>query len=140
MEHTSNDYTSLDFLFPNKPAVLNEDAPVTEPSIVINNPPASGPAVEGKPSIHCPLCLNAVDAPEDPNMGYKCAKCGNTFKIDKKTVKEDEVPVALTDEMKEWLKTNTGTDLIKTFNAFGQKFGITDPKVINTLLLTWINE
>lgn len=97
----TNDYTSLDWLFPNMPTkqLLNEGPddpapvnapppvdvpPVVQPSIPIVNPPAE-PTV-GATKVLCPLCQGETETTGELNT-YKCKKCGKMFTM-KECVKE----------------------------------------------------
>jgi ribosomal protein L37AE/L43A len=99
----NNDYTNLDWLFPNTPSVLNEDTsagkekpPAVAPSVSVNNPPDNKiPAdqkktdkpAEDAPKFKCPKCM-AESAETETKGKYKCSKCGQTFTVDE-CVKED---------------------------------------------------
>lgn len=97
----TNDYTSLDWLFPNMltKQLLNEGPddpipvnapppvdvpPVVQPSIPIVNPPAE-PTV-GTTKVLCPLCQGETETTGELNT-YKCKKCGKVFTM-KECVKE----------------------------------------------------
>lgn len=99
----NNDYTSLDWLFPNQ-RTLNEDTsagkeepPAVAPSVSVNNPPDNKiPAdqkktdkpAEDMPKFKCPKCMS--ESAETETKGkYKCSKCGQTFSVDE-MIKEDE--------------------------------------------------
>lgn len=116
----NNDYTDLDWLFPNTPSVLNEDTsagkenpPVIAPSIDVNNPPdnkipadqkkADKPA-EAAPKFKCPKCM-AESAETETKGKYKCSKCGQTFSVEAEEVIKEKTDDEYRKEMLSVLKT-----------------------------------